>query len=675
MSGKIKGLSFRTKLLLIVEILVISSLLLSGAVIYKNIQNLNREILKKKLVAIAASTASVIDGDEIKKIQNIQDAQTETYQKINQTIFSIQKNNEDVGVIYIMTKSERENIWQFIFSTYTENLETEPSPEEFYQYFKKDFDVTNYPQMKQAFERKIADEKIVCDSWGCWLSGYAPIYDSEGQAVAIVGVDISDKEVALLERTMKLSILSIISLVFFTIPIILYFFIDYFTRPFKQIISSLEKFSQKLNTRIQLKSKDEFGIIAESFNKMANTISYSIRNTEKEIKERTREIAEEKNKIDSILKSIGDGVFVVDTEKRITMFNKEAEKITGFKTEEVLGKKTEDILKFKNPSHNDNRKKACFIEEAMTTGKIQKRFAATLLMNKNKKLVPVSKSASPLINQEGQTVGAVVVFRDITHEYEIDRAKTEFVSLASHQLRTPLSSINWYTELLLAGDVGKITPSQKEYLNEIYQGNKRMIQLVNSLLGISRMEMESFVIEPIKIDIIGIAEEAIKELTPKVEEKKLTVKRIYSSEIPLVKTDPKLMRIIFQNLLSNAVKYGKVESTIEISIAKDLKNLRIKIKDEGLGIPKEQQKNIFSKFFRADNAYHSETEGTGLGLYLVKQIVESAEGKIKFQSEENKGTVFFVSLPLSGMKARKGDPGISDIETEDFSKSKKTKPL
>ena len=97
MSGKIKGLSFRAKLLLIVELLVISSLLLSGAVIYKNIQNLNREILKKKLVAIAASTASVIDGDEIKKIQNIQDAQTETYQKINQTIFSIQKNNDDVG--------------------------------------------------------------------------------------------------------------------------------------------------------------------------------------------------------------------------------------------------------------------------------------------------------------------------------------------------------------------------------------------------------------------------------------------------------------------------------------------------------------------------------------------------------------------------------------------------
>jgi signal transduction histidine kinase len=251
----------------------------------------------------------------------------------------------------------------------------------------------------------------------------------------------------------------------------------------------------------------------------------------------------------------------------------------------------------------------------------------------------------------GKIVGAVEVFRDITKEKEIDKAKTEFVSLASHQLRTPLSTVSWYSEMLLAGDAGEVTPDQKKYLEEIYRGNQRMVDLVNTLLDVSRIEMGTFMVEPKPTDIVKLAKSVIDEQKLQISEKKLKFSSSFGNYIPLVRVDPKLLRMVIQNLLSNAIKYSPDGGKIEVAIfMEDKKNVLLTVADAGYGIPKNQQDRIFTKLFRADNVIGKDTEGTGLGLYIAKSIVEQAKGKISFDSIENKGTTFYVTLPIGGVK-------------------------
>jgi len=271
---------------------------------------------------------------------------------------------------------------------------------------------------------------------------------------------------------------------------------------------------------------------------------------------------------------------------------------------------------------------------------------------------PVSISVTPVI-MNGKIVGAINVFRDITHEKEIDKAKTEFVSLASHQLRTPLSAINWYTEMLLAGDAGKISKDQKQYLEEVYKSNKRMVELVNSLLNVSRIDLGTFAIVPEPVNLAEVSKSILTELTPMVKTKKMKIEENYDKSIKKISVDQKLTRIIFQNLISNAVKYTPEGGKVSVSIEKQDKNALIKVQDTGYGIPKKDQARIFEKLFRADNVREKETDGTGLGLYIVKSILEQSGGKISFESEENKGTTFYVTIPLSGMKAKEGTKDLS----------------
>lgn len=261
---------------------------------------------------------------------------------------------------------------------------------------------------------------------------------------------------------------------------------------------------------------------------------------------------------------------------------------------------------------------------------------------------------SPLKDRDGKIVGTSSISFDISKEKQIDRAKTEFVSLASHQLRTPLSSINWYAEMLLAGDAGKLNEEQKNFVNEIYKGNQRMVDLVNSLLNVSRLELGTFMVEPEPVNITESAQSVLDELKPSWEAKKLVLKIDYQKNLPIIQADPKLLRIVLQNLLSNAVKYTPEKGRVSLTIGADKQNILLTVTDTGYGIPAKQAGKIFDKLFRADNVREKDTEGTGLGLYIVKSIIDHAGGKIWFNSQENKGTSFFVQIPLSGMSKKTG---------------------
>lgn len=205
--------------------------------------------------------------------------------------------------------------------------------------------------------------------------------------------------------------------------------------------------------------------------------------------------------------------------------------------------------------------------------------------------------------------------------------------------------------MLLTGDVGEISAEQKTYLEEIYKGNQRMVDLVNTLLDVSRIELGTFDGESKPTNIVALVESVLDEQKLQIDEKKLKLKCVLATHVPLIQVDPKLIRMVIQNLLSNSVKYTPDHGKIFISLALDhKKNVIIQMSDTGYGIPKSQQDKIFSKLFRADNVIGKDTEGTGLGLYIAKSIVDQAGGRLWFESEENEGTTFHLLLPIGKAK-------------------------
>jgi signal transduction histidine kinase len=208
--------------------------------------------------------------------------------------------------------------------------------------------------------------------------------------------------------------------------------------------------------------------------------------------------------------------------------------------------------------------------------------------------------------------------------------------------------------MLLGGDAGQLTEEQNQYVGEIQEGNKRMVDLVVSLLNVSRIDLGTFTIDPQPINLTEVCESVLKDLSSQIQPRHTKIVKQFDSDLPIINADANLMRIVFQNLLSNAVKYTREGGEVKVAISKQPSHILIQVSDNGLGIPTEQQERIFSKFFRADNARTEVTDGNGLGLHIVRAALETAGGKIWFTSEENKGTTFYITLPLEGMKKKKG---------------------
>lgn len=365
------------------------------------------------------------------------------------------------------------------------------------------------------------------------------------------------------------------------------------------------------------------------------------------------EIAKDK----AVFSSIGDGLIVTDDKGNIVQVNEAFEKLLGWSAKEVTGKKMLDVVQKVDENGEiippDKRSLQRVLTGEIVAGKVSNIVKTHSYIRRDKSKLPVIGIVTPII-LNNKILGAVQLFRDVTYEREIDKAKTEFVSLASHQLRTPLTAINWYLEIIMNGNAGKVSKAQMEYLDEAYHGSQRMVELVNALLNVSRIELGTLAIDPKPTDFGKVADSVFEELKKQIIEKKLKIKKDYYSDVPKINADPNIIRIIFQNLLTNAVKYTPEKGKVSVSLEKDNENVLIKVSDTGYGIPENQKSRVFEKLFRADNIKEKDTEGTGLGLYLVKAVVEDSKGKIWFESKENKGTTFYITLPLLGMKKKEG---------------------
>ncbi len=413
---------------------------------------------------------------------------------------------------------------------------------------------------------------------------------------------------------------------------------------FNKMLAKIRNYHQKMEQKIKEQTAD----IIKQHQKLQQQ-QKAILNILEDVEQKKKEVEIERNKLESILINIADGIIILDAEKKVVLFNKNSSQITGYKHKDLIGKNIFGLFEI----YDEDGKKKIDLKTMFGKKNFTNKIYLLKLPNKNKSLI-INLSIS-VLKEDKKNIGYIIVFRDITKEREIDKAKTEFVSLASHQLRTPLSTMNWYIEMLLDKDVGPLTVAQKLYLEEIYKGSKRMIELVRSLLNVSRLELGTFVVKPEKIDVRKIGDEVIEELAHKISLKGLDFVKKYDKKIPKISLDPKLTKIIIQNLISNAVKYTPRKGKVIFSLKTDKKDLIIKVKDNGIGIPANEQKKIFNKLFRASNTNAEETEGTGLGLYIIKKILDTCDGEISFTSKLNKGSTFIVKIPLSGMKSKEGN--------------------
>jgi PAS domain S-box-containing protein len=361
------------------------------------------------------------------------------------------------------------------------------------------------------------------------------------------------------------------------------------------------------------------------------------------------ELKREKALDDAIFSSVGEGIIATDTKGKIIMVNPRAEELLGFGEKELVGKNIFDALPLYaekgEPVPLDKRP----TNIVLTKGKkvvFNDLDNTYYYAKKNKGMVPVAITASP-VSLKNKITGSVQVFRDISREREIDRAKTEFVSLASHQLRTPLSAINWYAETLISKEIGPINPKQKLYLEQMRQGNRRIIQLLNDLLNVSRIDLGTFIVHPTAFSIQETIRGILKDATPIIKQKNLSIKEKYDKKLKKMTGDINLTRIMVQNIIMNAIKYTPNKGTVSISVTSKNKDLTVLVSDTGLGIPAHQQQYVFNKMFRADNVQKANIEGSGLGLYMVKSITKFLGGDVQFTSKEGKGSSFFLNLPYN----------------------------
>lgn len=367
-------------------------------------------------------------------------------------------------------------------------------------------------------------------------------------------------------------------------------------------------------------------------------------NVMEDLEQAKKVIEVEKVKDEAILASIGEGLIAVDNDRKVIIINKVAEKMLGRKMKDVMGKEITDLPLEDEEGHLlPLNKRPTYV--ALTTG--ENVTTTYFFVRKDKTRFPIAINVTP-IKLGDKIIGTLNIFRDITREREIDKAKTEFVSLASHQLRTPLGIIKWYLEALAKEDYFNKSPKLvRGYFNEIYKGNERVLSLVRDLLSVSRIDQGRVKNVPKSINVVQVITEIVEQMQIVAHKKKVALDlTIKDQKIPSITIDILRLHEVIENLISNAIEYSKASGKVNVTVSKSDNLLLISVKDTGIGITPADQKKLFTKFFRTEMAIGYNPEGSGLGLYVVKSYVDGWGGKISVKSADGKGSIFTITLPI-----------------------------
>ena len=228
----------------------------------------------------------------------------------------------------------------------------------------------------------------------------------------------------------------------------------------------------------------------------------------------------------------------------------------------------------------------------------------------------------------------------------LDEAKNEFISMASHQLRTPLTSIKGYLDMMLEGDLGKISPTQRAVLREAFSSSERMVRLINDFLNVSRLQTGKFTIDKQSVDIAQILRDEVSLLKVVADQRSVEMVLKVDKKIPSLAVDSEKIRQVMLNMIDNAIYYSNPHKKVVITLKSSGKMIEFSVKDSGIGVPKSEQANLFGKFFRGTNAKKRRPDGTGVGLFLAKKVILSHDGEMIFESEEGRGSTFGFRLPV-----------------------------
>ncbi|HEY4488242.1 MAG TPA: ATP-binding protein [Candidatus Paceibacterota bacterium] len=419
------------------------------------------------------------------------------------------------------------------------------------------------------------------------------------------------------------------------------FFAGRISRPIEALHRAALEFGKgNLGYRASVETRDEIGDLAQSFNTTAGELEKTVAS----LKSEEKVTAAERNKLSLILAGITNAVIAVDLEGNIILFNRSAEALTGRNVRDVMGKGVKDIINLREGERIVDQSEYCPVSDMHAEGPV---FAKNNLRMQGKDGEEHFVNVVSGRIREGLNInlGCVITFQDITREYVMDRTKREFVSIAAHQLRTPLTGMSWTVEALLSEAKGTLNVAQKELVERGLDAIKRMVDLVNDLLDVSRIEEGRFGIKPEVQPLAPLLSRVLDNLKKQASKKSVNLESRISPDLPPVSIDVDKMEFVLNNIVDNAVKYTPAGGTVVVSTRAEKNAVVIEVRDTGIGIPAAEFDRVFTKFFRSRKALLYHTDGSGLGLYVAKNIVEQHGGSVAFQSVENQGTTFVISLP------------------------------
>ena len=357
----------------------------------------------------------------------------------------------------------------------------------------------------------------------------------------------------------------------------------------------------------------------------------------KSMRKQENDIIAERDKGKAIISNLSDGLIYIASDNSIDLVNSRAEKMLSFRGRDVVGKKIKDI----------NLNKQNLLGEVLKADSRVREFNFSDIKDNYLRVYTIE------VKNDRKSLGIAKIIHDVSREKYVDKMKSEFITIAGHQLRTPLSAIKGALSLFISGDYGKINREQESMTKQSYDYTERLIKIVNDMLNVSSAEEGKFSYEFIKTNVYDFVEKNSSRFVDEANNKKISLLFNFADGLPPVELDQRKFRLVFNALLENALVYNKEGGKVQVMFDRKDEKLLITVHDTGIGIPKEVQEKVFTKFFRADNALKFFTEGNGLDLFVVKNIIDNHQGDIWFESEAGRGTTFFITIPF--VQTKKGE--------------------
>jgi PAS domain S-box-containing protein len=492
-----------------------------------------------------------------------------------------------------------------------------------------------------------------------YTTAFEPITNSQGEFIGALSVALSKEHFNAMRRDYFGGTMA--SAIFATLLafIIAYFSSRLLASPLRELSKGVQCIEEgNLDFRVAIDASGEFKLLADSFNRMADALrerDTTIRNKtfdlemlnrclyemnellESNVKERTAELEMEKGRLEAILASMAEGIVVTDGNNRVILFNSAAQRIFGIAPYKMVGRHVEDI-DVKGEFHQLVQSLRDVKSEDLLVG--------------NEKEVKVGRkklrvSLSPFLDQSLEFAGVVMSIRDVTHEEEIDRMKTEFISTVSHELKTPLTSMKGSLQLILGRGEG-LNETERELIRVCHRNTDRLIRLINDILDISKIEAGRVDLSLKPESISKLVAYSLEEIAIFARENGVILKNSVSGvDAPVLGDHDRLIQVL-TNLLSNAIKFSSSGMTVTVTARREGDFMEVSVTDEGKSIERSDRDKLFQKFPQLRGSQAREFGGTGLGLAICKEIIERHHGRISYQAGKSGGNIFSFTVPLCG---------------------------